>query len=163
MGGPNPSGYYDLDCAQWYLDQNGVKRRYMKRNLVGAAWIKANDPSFEPDMQIAAVRRSANAPAAAPDHNAAPARAAPGDGGPVPLGNYQCFGGAAAGNMKLSFRSRTTYANEQGRAGTFSQSGPTIAFKTGPWAGFYGHVFANGRVQLSTAPGRASTMSCQRQ
>jgi hypothetical protein len=150
-----------LDCAQWYLDQNGVKRRYMKRNWVAASWIKANDPAFEPDMQIGAVRGQSTG-AGTVAHGRPTPSAAAGDGGPVPLGNYQCFGGAAAGNMKLSFRSRTTYANEQGTVGSFSQSGPTIAFKTGPWAGFYGHVFANGHVQLSTAPGRASTMTCQR-
>lgn len=154
---------YDLDCAERMVTNSGVKL-YTKRYNVHADWIKPNDSAHHPDRQLGAIRaaegKSQAAPAAARPAAARPA-ANPTDGGPVPLGAYQCFGGASAGNLKLNFRSRSQYSNEQGTVGAYTQSGPTIAFKTGPWAGFYGHVFANGRVQLSTAPGRASTMSCQ--
>lgn len=83
------------------------------------------------------------------------------NGGPVQVGRYQCNGGPA-GNMKLSFLAGGRYANEQGSSGKFSQTGPTITFVGGPWAGFFGHVYPSGDVQLRTAPTRPSTMQCQR-
>lgn len=83
------------------------------------------------------------------------------NGGPVQVGRYQCNGGPA-GNMKLSFLPGGRYANEQGSSGKFTQSGPTITFVGGPWAGFFGHVYPRGDVQLRTSPTRPSTMQCQR-
>jgi hypothetical protein len=159
MGGPTSSNSYDLDCAERMVVSSGVKL-YTRRYNVHADWIKPNDPAHHSDRQLGAIRAAEGKSQAKPAATRAAAKSE--NGGPVPLGAYQCFGGPSAGNLKLNFRSRSQYSNEQGSVGNYTQTGPTIAFKSGPWAGFYGHVFANGRVQLSTAPGRASTMSCQR-
>lgn len=93
-----------------------------------------------------------------------PARAAPpaaqAGGAPRP-GNYQCFGGSA-GNMKLRFMGRNSYANEQGASGTykFRPSGQ-MEFVSGPWKGFYAKSLGNGRVGLTSRPdGTFYQMTC---
>ena len=55
------------------------------------------------------------------------------------------------------------YANEQGKAGAYTQDGPKIAFTSGPWEGFYGEVLPDGRVGLSSRPNTSSYyMTCER-
>ena len=161
MGGANSAGYYDLECANSFLDPYNKKQRRLQRTWVPGKWIKPNDPSFEPDMQVAAIRGGQGGAAAATAPPRPVARPNAGAGGSVQPGQYQCYGGPA-GNMKLSFRGGGQYANEQGKPGAYTQSGPTVTFRSGPWAGFYGYVFPDGRVQLRTAPDRPSSMECER-
>ena len=95
--------------------------------------------------------------------------AAPGSPAPVaqPIaatpktGNYQCFGGTA-GNMKLQFGPGATYANEQGKRGSYKmRPSGQMEFTSGPWAGFYAKTLEGGRVGLtSKADGTFYQMTC---
>ncbi|MFO1013833.1 MAG: hypothetical protein U1E50_08720 [Caulobacteraceae bacterium] len=81
-------------------------------------------------------------------------------GGPVRAGRYQCIG-QQAGNMILIFKGNGQYANAQGVAGSYTQDGPLVTFRTGPWAGFYAYSFADGSVQLRSQPNNWGYMTCQ--
>lgn len=164
MGGPNANGYYDLDCASWYLNYDGDRVRYTQRQYVDGDWIRADDPGFEPDMQLAAVKAEEAARAAATEaanaaiwDDNAPLPTADVPGGPVRPGAYQCYGGGA-GNMAVTF-GNGTYSSA-GRSGRFTQAGPNITFVDGPLGGFYGYTYAGGDVQIRTAPNAPSSMQC---
>ena len=77
-------------------------------------------------------------------------------------GNYQCYGGGAAGNMKLRFTGGSGYANEQGQAGNFKfRPSGQMEFVSGPWKGFYAKTMDNGRVGLTSKPdGTFYNMTC---
>jgi hypothetical protein len=103
-------------------------------------------------MQFNNVTPPARPAAAAPATRDAPGNA-------IKPGMYQCYGGPA-GNMRLSFTA-TSYKNENGAGGSLTRAGPNISFKTGYLAGYAGYIYADGTIQLRTAPGRPSIMSCQ--
>jgi preprotein translocase subunit YajC len=77
-------------------------------------------------------------------------------------GMYQCYGGQA-GNMKLRFSAGNTYANEQGKSGSYKmRPSGQMEFTSGPWAGFYAKTLENGRVGLtSRADSRTYMMTCE--
>jgi hypothetical protein len=87
LGGPNEADYYELKCVDSNLDTNGNKRRYETGTVrAPGKWIKADDPSFKPDMQFAAVR----AAPARPNPPRAPAAAGGARSGTLPDGRYTC-------------------------------------------------------------------------
>lgn len=81
---------------------------------------------------------------------------------PVP-GLYQCTS-STAGNMKLRILGGGRYSNEQGSVGTYTTtSGGRMAFKGGPWDGYYAGTLVGGRIGLSSSPsGAFYAMTCGR-
>jgi hypothetical protein len=80
-------------------------------------------------------------------------------------GMYLCRGGPA-GNFRIAFNAGSSYANEQGAAGAYAFDPATanIDFTTGPWAGFYGRVLADGDVGMTGKPDRSFfAMTCERE
>ena len=53
-----PQGYsgYELECADEVSGASDKMIRLLRAAFVPASWVKADDPKFRPDMQIAAIR-----------------------------------------------------------------------------------------------------------
>lgn len=96
---------YELECADEYRAPDGMVRT-LNTVSVPPKWVKADNPAFRPDMQIAAIRaemekrKSGNAAKSA----AAKASAAKPDGAArsVALGKYECWAFNSA-RMLLNF------------------------------------------------------------
>lgn len=76
----NSNGVYGADCAE-----ENTAGKYVQRTTLKPDWVKPNDPSFRPDMQVAAIK-------AAEERAAAPKPAAPvvKTSATPPLGYYAC-------------------------------------------------------------------------
>ena len=141
MGGPDANGYYDMNCLQFYVDQRGKKVRSEGRTGVSRNWIKPDDPSFQPDMQFAAVR----AAAAAPKESIRPVqqRATPAPaGGPAKPGSYNCvfFSNGMLQTVPGFTLTAAGYRHQNGGGGTTRRLGNVIEFVGGPLNGQAGKV-----------------------
>ncbi len=98
------------------------------------------------------------APGSAPDMPKSQAAKAP-----AATGFYQCTSGAA-GNLTLRILAGGRYANAQGVTGNYTRDASgRMAFKGGPWDGYYGATLAGGRIGLTASPtGTFYQMTCDR-
>lgn len=115
---------YALECADEVMSPDG-KVRLMRPMTVEAKWVKADNPSFRPDMQIAKIReemanrdkqksaRAASAKAASAKPNGAAQS--------VALGKYECWAFNSA-RMLLNFTATAPgkYTASDGSRSTFT-------------------------------------------
>lgn len=76
-------------------------------------------------------------------------------------GTYRCSAGAA-GTMRLVIKDASTYADRNGKTGTYTFEAATarIVFKTGPWEGQFGKRLKPRKVGVSSRPGGPSNVIC---
>lgn len=122
--------------------------------------VKADAESFTNTYAAFMLDPASGAPAKSTASHAAP-KNAPG-GGPV-AGLYQCTS-TTAGNLKLRILGNGRYSNEQGATGAYITTGPgRMAFKGGPWDGYFAGTLVGGRIGLSSSPsGTFYDMTCDR-
>ena len=137
--GPEPNNYFVLNCLKSYVDHHGKMKRYEAVSRASGDWIKADDPSYRPDMQFALVRASA-ADAARPAPPRAVAQAAA--GGAAQSGSYHCvfFTNGMLQTVPGFTLTGNGYRHQSGGGGTTRRSGSTIEFVGGPLNGQAGRV-----------------------
>lgn len=137
--GPEPNNYFVLNCLKSYVDHNGKMKRYEAASRASGDWIKADDPSFRPDMQFASVRASM-AEAARPVAPRAVVQAT--TGGSAQPGSYHCvfFTNGMLQTVPGFTLTGNGYRHQTGGGGTTRRSGSTIEFVGGPLNGQAGKV-----------------------
>jgi hypothetical protein len=120
LGGPERNDYYPLECVDEIAGPDDKKRLIVSKTSTPGKWIKADDPSFRPDLQLDKARAQVAQREAAAK---APPKAAPPDGTAkvVAKGSYECWGNGQA-RMLLNFTvtGGGSYKASDGSSGRFT-------------------------------------------
>ena len=147
VGGPHENDYYNLDCADEHAGVDDRMIKVVKRFAVPGKWIKANNPAYRPDMQVAAIRAAQAAVAPA---KPAAARAASKIAG-LRTGEYACYGVGGKVLIGLGFKvlPSSAYTDLDGKnRGSFSVAGGVVSFHGGHLGGQQGHDLYNGNFRI---------------
>jgi hypothetical protein len=153
--GPGASGYYSLDCADDHAGTDGKMKRTVRTVSVPGQWIKADDPSFRPDMQVGSARAEA-ARDAAPRPTSAPPPAN-GAASAVAAGSYECWAfNTSRMNLNFQVTGPGAYRASDGSSGRFTFD---AASKRIQFTGYLAEAMPDGFTAIYHEPKGMPTVS----